>query len=193
MHRRPGKMRGAQTEAETVRETEKENEWVNVCMCVCERARERERECAYVCVREREWAHITWAERNLAEFRETLIQISRKIVPGIVYSSQKLIWRCKYFFCICRERAWVHRREGGISIFVFQYTWWYLTLDRCPLSIFCSRGTIPGEERKSVEPTNPGSIVHEIPHGILTKSLMGYWRNPSRIIQETRLTKKERK
>ena len=29
-----------------------------------------------------------------------------------------------------------------------------MTLDRCPLSILCSRGTPP----RAVEPTNPGSI-----------------------------------
>jgi len=31
---------------------------------------------------------------------------------------------------------------GLIIIFVYQYTWGYMTLGRCPLSIFCSRGTL---------------------------------------------------
>ena len=46
-------------------------------------------------------------------------------------------------------------------IFVYLYTWWYMTLGRCPLSIFCFRGSCPCEcdERKSVEPTNPESIT----------------------------------
>ena len=30
-----------------------------------------------------------------------------------------------------------------LCIFVYQYTWWYMTLGRCPLSIFCSPGTPP--------------------------------------------------
>ena len=39
-----------------------------------------------------------------------------------------------------------------IIVFVYLYTWCHMTLGRCPLSIFCSRGTF-------VEPTNPESII----------------------------------
>jgi len=43
-------------------------------------------------------------------------------------------------------------RDGSPLLFVYEYTWGYMTLGRCPLSIFCSRGT------PSVGPTNPESI-----------------------------------
>ena len=34
-------------------------------------------------------------------------------------------------------------RQNLAFVFVYENTWGYMTLGRCPLSIFCSRGTPP--------------------------------------------------
>jgi len=59
----------------------------------------------------------------------------------------------RLFLFFARARS--QRATLAAFPFVYSFTWWYMTLGRCPSSIFCSRGTPP----KFVAPTIPESAT----------------------------------
>jgi len=66
---------------------------------------------------------------------------------GLVLEAHKRVYHStlgsRAFQILLRESSSSYTNIRNTLIFVYSYAWCYMTLGRCPLSIFCSRGTPP--------------------------------------------------